>query len=83
MSVSAGLQCCARRLWLRPQAVKESPQKEGSNPTWTDDEGHWALPVHVREHQVLTLALFDKDNVGNDEIGRWDWHAAYCNSEFS
>lgn len=29
-----------------------------------------AMPVHVRMHQVLTVALLDKDVSGSDEIGR-------------
>ena len=28
------------------------------------------MPVHVRMHQVLTVALLDKDVNGSDEIGR-------------
>ena len=61
---------CARRLWLRPRSRKESCSKSGANPKWDAEEGSWAMPVHVRMHQVLTCALLDKDAKGSDEIGR-------------
>ena len=61
--------CC--RLWLRPQAAKQSPSKQGANVSWQDGkDAHWALPVHVVAHQALTVALYDSDPVGADEIGR-------------
>ncbi len=58
------------RMWLRPQSRRDSPIKEGSNPKWGRDEAHYAMPVHTRLHQVLTVALLDHDSSGDDEIGR-------------
>lgn len=57
-------------MWLRPQSRRKSPIKEGSNPKWGRDEAHYAMPVHTRLHQVLTVALLDHDSSGDDEIGR-------------
>lgn len=62
----------ASRMWLRPRARRESPVKQGSNVTWTQEEGSFAMPVHTRVHQVMTTALLDSDIKGSDEIGRWD-----------
>lgn len=58
------------RLWLRPQAAKSSPVKSGAKPKWEEGEAHWALPVHLRSLQLLTVALFDSDSLGEDEVGR-------------
>ncbi|KAK9800178.1 hypothetical protein WJX73_004159 [Symbiochloris irregularis] len=58
------------KLWLRPRSRKESCPKKGSDPQWTAEEATWAMPVHVRVHQVLTVSLLDKDVNGSDEIGR-------------
>lgn len=45
--------------------------KEGSNPKWGVEEAHYAMPVHTRAHQVITVALMDSDSTGDDEIGRY------------
>lgn len=58
------------KMWLRPRARRESPVKQGSNVTWTQEEGSFAMPVHTRVHQVMTTALLDSDIKGSDEIGR-------------
>ena len=58
------------RLWLRPQAAKTSPEKEGSDPKWAAGEATYAFPVHLRTTQALTVGVLDKDNIGADEIGR-------------
>ena len=59
-------------MWLRPRSLKHTPIKEGSNPKWGRDEAHYAMPVHTRVHQVITVALLDSDSGGDDEIGRSD-----------
>ncbi|DBA74196.1 TPA: hypothetical protein ACH3X1_010990 [Trebouxia sp. C0004] len=58
------------KMWLRPRSLKHTPTKKGSNPKWEREEAHYALPVHTRVHQVLTVALLDHDSNGDDEIGR-------------
>ncbi len=58
-------------MWLRPRSVKHTPTKKGSNPKWEREEAHYAVPVHTRVHQVLTVALLDHDSNGDDEIGRY------------
>ena len=58
-------------MWLRPRSLKKSPIKEGSNPKWGVEEAHYAMPVHTRVHQVITVALMDSDSAGDDEIGRY------------
>ena len=72
------------RLWLRPQASKSSPVKNGANPKWDRGEAHWALPVHLRSYQLLTVALFDDDSMGSDEVGRYNalhWTACRVGSQ--
>jgi len=59
------------RMWLRPRSLKHTPTKKGSNPKWEREEAHYAMPVHTRVHQVLTVALLDHDSNGDDEIGRY------------
>ncbi len=51
--------------------MKHTPTKKGSNPKWEREEAHYAVPVHTRVHQVLTVALLDHDSNGDDEIGRY------------
>lgn len=51
--------------------MKHTPTKKGSNPKWAREEAHYAVPVHTRVHQVLTVALLDHDSNGDDEIGRY------------
>lgn len=58
-------------MWLRPRSLKHTPIKKGSNPKWEREEAHYAMPVHTRVHQVLTVALLDHDSTGDDEIGRY------------
>lgn len=58
------------KMWLRPRSLKHTPIKKGSNPKWEREEAHYAMPVHTRVHQVLTVALLDHDSTGDDEIGR-------------
>ncbi|KAK9813440.1 hypothetical protein WJX73_009259 [Symbiochloris irregularis] len=58
------------KLWLRPPAAKQTPTKHGAEPKWAPGEATYALPVHLRNIQILTLTVFDADNVGADEIGR-------------
>lgn len=57
-------------MWLRPRSLKHTPVKEGSNPKWGREEAYYAMPIHTRVHQVLTVALLDSDTSGDDEIGR-------------
>ena len=57
-------------MWLRPRSLKHSPVKKGRNPKWGPEEAHYAMPVHTRVHQVLTVALLDSDTAGDDDIGR-------------
>ena len=72
------MQCMHCRLWLRPQAAKSSPEKEGSNPKWEPGEATFAFPVHLRATQALTVGVLDMDNIGADEIGRWAHWQAHC-----
>ncbi|KAL3133562.1 hypothetical protein ABBQ38_007410 [Trebouxia sp. C0009 RCD-2024] len=58
------------KLWLRPRSLNKSTVKSGSNPRWGGEEAHFAMPVHTRVHQVITVALLDSDAEGDDEIGR-------------
>lgn len=58
------------RMWLRPRSLKHTPVKSGSNPKWGREEAYFAMPIHARVHQVLTVALLDSDTSGDDEIGR-------------
>ena len=57
-------------MWLRPRSLKHTPTKKGTHPKWEREEAHYAMPVHTRVHQVLTVALLDHDSNGDDEIGR-------------
>jgi len=66
-------------MWLRPRSLKHTPTKKGSNPKWEREEAHYAMPVHTRVHQVLTVALLDHDSNGDDEIGRYfSFHRRSC-----
>ena len=50
--------------------MNHTPVKQGSDPKWGRDEADFAMPVHTRVHQVITVALLDSDTSGDDEIGR-------------
>lgn len=75
-----------RQGWWVVQDVVEAqvpeahpPTKKGSNPKWEREEAHYAMPVHTRVHQVLTVALLDHDSNGDDEIGRYlSFHTLFC-----
>jgi hypothetical protein len=59
------------KLWLRPRALRRTPTKPAThNLHFTREEASFAMPIHVKFHQLLTVALWDEDVLGDDEFGR-------------